>query len=132
MYRVSKEAVERARAGEGPTLIEARTYRFVGHSMSDPVHGVYRTKEDVEEAKLNDPIRIYANLLADMDILSQEELEAMDDEVKQLSEKAAEFADASPEPELEELYTDIYAERRRGRAALLRWPTLIIILNVQC
>jgi pyruvate dehydrogenase E1 component alpha subunit len=109
MYRVTKEAADRARAGEGPTLIEARTYRFVGHSMSDPVAGVYRTKEDVEEAKLNDPIRIYANLLADLDILSQEELEKMDEEVKQISEDSAEFADRSPEPELSELYTDIYA-----------------------
>jgi pyruvate dehydrogenase E1 component alpha subunit len=109
MYRVTKEAADRARAGEGPTLIEARTYRFVGHSMSDPVAGVYRTKEDVEEAKLNDPIRIYANVLADLDILSQEELEKMDEEVKQISEDSAEFADQSPEPELDELYTDIYA-----------------------
>lgn len=110
MYRVTKEAVDRARAGEGPTLIEARTYRFVGHSMSDPVHGVYRTKEEVEEKKLNDPIRIYANLLADLDVLSQAELEEMDEEVKRISEEAAEFADASPEPAPEELYTDIYAD----------------------
>ena len=55
MYRVAKEAAERARAGEGPTLIEARTYRFVGHSMSDPVSGVYRTKEDVEKEKRQRP-----------------------------------------------------------------------------
>jgi pyruvate dehydrogenase E1 component alpha subunit len=110
MYRVTKEAVDRARAGEGPTLIEARTYRFVGHSMSDPVSGVYRTKEDVEEAKLNDPIRIYANLLSDLGILSQEELEEMDAEVKRISEAAADFAENSPEPAPEELYTDIYAE----------------------
>jgi pyruvate dehydrogenase E1 component alpha subunit len=110
MYRVTKEAVDRARAGEGPTLIEARTYRFVGHSMSDPVHGVYRTKEEVEEKKLNDPIRIYANLLADLDILSQEELEQMDEEVKRISEEAAEFSENSPEPADEELYTEIYAE----------------------
>jgi pyruvate dehydrogenase E1 component alpha subunit len=110
MYRVTKEAVDRARAGEGPTLIEARTYRFVGHSMSDPVHGVYRTKEEVEEEKLNDPIRIYANLLADLNVLSQDELEGMDAEVKRISEQSAEFAENSPEPELEELYRDVYAE----------------------
>jgi pyruvate dehydrogenase E1 component alpha subunit len=110
MYRVAKEANERARAGEGPTLIEARTYRFVGHSMSDPVSGVYRTKEDVEEAKLNDPIRIYANFLADMKILSQQELEEIDAEVKQISEKAAEVAEGAPEPAPDELYTDIYAD----------------------
>jgi pyruvate dehydrogenase E1 component alpha subunit len=110
MYRVVKEANERARSGEGPTLIEARTYRFVGHSMSDPVAGVNRTKEDVEEAKLNDPIRIYANFLAEQNILSQQELEEMDAEVKQIAEKSADAAEAAPEPALEELYTDIYAD----------------------
>lgn len=109
-YRVVKEAVDRARSGGGPTLIEARTYRFVGHSMSDPVHGVYRTKEEVEEEKLNDPIRIYANLLADLGVLSQEELEKMDAEVKQISAEAIEFADNSPEPESAELYRDVYAD----------------------
>ncbi len=110
MYRVSKEAADRARAGEGPTLIEARTYRFVGHSMSDPVSGVYRTKEDVEREKQKDPIRIYADLLAREGILSQEELEKMDEEVKRISDEAADFADNSPEPPLSELYTDIYAD----------------------
>ena len=110
MYRVAKEAADRARAGEGPTLIEARTYRFVGHSMSDPVSGVYRTKEDVEREKLKDPIRIFADLLAKEGILSQEELEGMDAEVKRISEEAADFADKSPEPAAEELYTEVYAE----------------------
>ncbi len=115
-YRVAKEAVDRARSGGGPTLIEARTYRFVGHSMSDPVHGVYRTKEEVEEEKLNDPIRIYANLLADLGVLSQDELEKMDEEVKRISADAAEFADKSPEPEPAELYRDVYAnENVAGR-----------------
>ncbi|HEU0055181.1 MAG TPA: pyruvate dehydrogenase (acetyl-transferring) E1 component subunit alpha [Longimicrobium sp.] len=109
MYRVAKEAHDRARRGEGPTLIEARTYRFVGHSMSDPVSGVYRTKEDVEAEKAKDPIRIYADLLARTGILSQEQLEAMDAEVKKLSEEAAEFAEKSPEPGPDELYTEIYA-----------------------
>ncbi len=110
MYRVTKEAADRARAGEGPTLIEARTYRFVGHSMSDPVSGVYRTKEDVEEAKLNDPIRIYANFLSDMEMLSQDELEEIDEKVKGIAEDATEFAEKSPEAELDELYIDVYAD----------------------
>jgi len=110
MYRVTREAVDRARRGEGPTLIEARTYRFVGHSMSDPVSGVYRTKEDVEKEKGNDPIRIFADLLARQNILSQEELEKMDEEVKRVSEEAADFADKSPEPGVNELYTEIYAD----------------------
>jgi pyruvate dehydrogenase E1 component alpha subunit len=110
MYRVTKEAVDRARSGGGPTLIEARTYRFVGHSMSDPVSGVYRTKDEVEVEKLNDPIRIYANLLGDLGVLSQDELEAMDAQVKQISEEAADFADKSPEPSGDGLYEDVYAE----------------------
>jgi pyruvate dehydrogenase E1 component alpha subunit len=110
MYRVSREAAERARSGGGPTLIEARTYRFVGHSMSDPVSGVYRTKEDVEREKAKDPIRIFADLLARTGILSQEELEAMDAEVKKIAEDAAEYADQAPEPALEELYTEVYAD----------------------
>ena len=109
MYRVTREAVDRARAGGGPTLIEARTYRFVGHSMSDPVSGVYRTKEDVEKEKGNDPIRIFADLLARQNILSQEELEQMDEEVKRVSEASADFAEKSPEPAVDELYTEIYA-----------------------
>jgi pyruvate dehydrogenase E1 component alpha subunit len=109
MYRVAKEAHDRARRGEGPTLIEARTYRFVGHSMSDPVSGVYRTKEDVEKEKAKDPIRIFADLLARLDILSQQQLEEMDAEVKRLSEEAADFAEKSPEPDVDQLYTDIYA-----------------------
>ena len=110
MYRVSREAAERARSGQGPTLIEARTYRFVGHSMSDPVSGVYRTKEDVEREKAKDPIRLYADLLARLGVLSQDELEKMDAEVKEISEKSADFADQSPEPELSHVYTDIYAD----------------------
>jgi TPP-dependent pyruvate/acetoin dehydrogenase alpha subunit len=116
MYRVAKEAHDRARRGEGPTLIEARTYRFVGHSMSDPVSGVYRTREDVEAEKAKDPIRIYADLLARAGILQQDELEKMDEEVKKISEEAAEFAEKSPEPSIDELYTDIYAnENVNGR-----------------
>jgi pyruvate dehydrogenase E1 component alpha subunit len=110
MHRVTREAVDRARAGEGPTLIEARTYRFVGHSMSDPVHGVYRTKEEVEEEKLKDPIRLFADILAEAGILSQEELEEMDEEVKEVSDEAADFAEKSAEPGLEDVYTDVYAE----------------------
>jgi pyruvate dehydrogenase E1 component alpha subunit len=109
MYRVAKEAHDRARRGEGPTLIEARTYRFVGHSMSDPVSGVYRTKEDVEKEKAKDPIRIFADLLARLEILSQAQLEEMDAEVKRISEESAEFAENSPEPAVDQLYTDIYA-----------------------
>jgi pyruvate dehydrogenase E1 component alpha subunit len=110
MHRVTKIAVDRARKESVPTLIEARTYRFVGHSMSDPVHGVYRTKEDVETEKKKDPIRLYADILSEAGVLSQEQLEEMDDEVKEISQKAYDEAEKAPDPELASLYQDVYAE----------------------
>ena len=105
-----EEAVKRARENGTPTLIEAKTYRFVGHSMSDPVHGVYRTKDDVEEAKETDPIKRYIDQLQDADLLTDDELEAMDAEVKDVVDDSAEFADNSPEPGDEALYEDVYAD----------------------
>lgn len=105
-----EEAVERARENGTPTLIEAKTYRFVGHSMSDPVHGVYRTKDDVEEAKETDPIKRFIDQLQEADLLTDDELEAMDDEVKEVVDDAEEFADTSPEPGDEALYEDVYAD----------------------
>jgi pyruvate dehydrogenase E1 component alpha subunit len=116
MRRVVLEAVERARKDGTPTLIEARCYRFMGHSMSDPVHGVYRTKEEVEEAKKKDPIRIFIDRLREADLLTDEELNAIDERVRAEVEDAVEFADKSPEPGPEELYRDVYAQiPERGR-----------------
>jgi pyruvate dehydrogenase E1 component subunit alpha len=109
MRRVTLEAVERARKEKMPTLIEARCHRFMGHSMSDPVHGVYRTKEDVEAAKQRDPIHTFIVQLRDAGVLSEGELKAMDDKVHAECEDAARFAEESPEPALEELYTDVYS-----------------------
>jgi len=110
MRRKVGEAVERARSEKVPTLIEARCYRFMGHSMSDPVSGVYRTKEEVESAKEKDPIRILIDQLKDAGLLTEEELHALDGRVKQEVDDAAEFADRSPEPEPDELYRDVYAQ----------------------
>jgi pyruvate dehydrogenase E1 component alpha subunit len=111
-----EEAVKRARENGTPTLIEAKTYRFVGHSMSDPVHGVYRTKDDVEEAKETDPIKRFIDQLEEAGLLDDDELEAMDEEVKEIVDDAEEFADNSPEPGDEELYVDVYADTDvRGR-----------------
>ncbi|MGQ0561810.1 MAG: pyruvate dehydrogenase (acetyl-transferring) E1 component subunit alpha [Gemmatimonadota bacterium] len=103
-------AVARARAGDGPTLIEARCHRFMGHSMSDPVHGVYRTKEEVEQAKQHDPIRIFIDHLKGKNEISDDEVKAMDARVHEIVDDAAEFADQAPEPSLAELYTDVYAD----------------------
>lgn len=110
MRRVVGEAVQRAREEKVPTLIEARCYRFMGHSMSDPVHGVYRTKEEVEEAKQKDPIRIFIDRLKENDMLTDEELNAIDQRVVEEVQDALDFADASPEPGPEELYRDVYVD----------------------
>jgi pyruvate dehydrogenase E1 component alpha subunit len=103
-------AVELARREHLPTLIEARCYRFMGHSMSDPVHGHYRTKEEVEEQKLKDPVKRYFEHLRTAGIMDQAALERMDAEVRKVVDGAVEFADASPEPSPEALYQDVYSE----------------------
>ena len=114
-------AVERARKDKIPTLIEARCYRFMGHSMSDPVSGVYRTKEEVESAKEKDPIRILIDQLREADMVTDEEIKALDERVHAEVEDAAEFAERSPEPEPDELYRDVYAQiNEHGRLFLDR------------
>jgi pyruvate dehydrogenase E1 component alpha subunit len=116
MREAVQEAVDRAREQSVPTLIEARCYRFMGHSMSDPVHGVYRTKEEVEEAKQKDPIRIFIDRLTENGLLTDEQLAALDERVREEVDDAAAFAEQSPEPEPEELYRDVYAQiPERGR-----------------
>jgi pyruvate dehydrogenase E1 component alpha subunit len=109
-------AVERARADGSPTLIEAKCYRFMGHSMSDPVSGVYRTKEEVEEHKSRDPIRGFIDRLRDAGLLSDDELHAMDDAVRAEVDDAVEFAETSPDPEPDTLWDHVYSDRDvRGR-----------------
>ncbi len=110
MYRKTKEAVDRAREEHIPTLLEARTYRFRGHSMSDPIHGHYRTKEEVEEMKAKDPILNFGDLLNKEGIFNQDEMKDMDDEIKKIVNESIEFAEKSEEPPLEDLYTDVYVE----------------------
>ncbi len=110
-WRLMEELTEKARNGEGPQYVDARTYRFKGHSMSDPVHGVYRTKDEVEEKKKSeDPIVVLRDRLFDADLLSEDELDALDEQVVEIVDEAVEFADNSPFPEDEELYTHTYAE----------------------
>jgi pyruvate dehydrogenase E1 component alpha subunit len=102
-------AVALARRESLPTLIEARCYRFMGHSMSDPVHGHYRTREEVEEQKQKDPIRSFFGKLEAEAMLEQKELEAMDAELRRIVDDAVSFADASPEPSADALYQDVYS-----------------------
>ena len=105
---VLKEAVERARKASAPTLIEARTYRFMGHSMSDPAHGHYRTKSEVEEQRHHDPIKTLTAALETIALIDSEFLEELDQKIRDIVEEAVAFAERSPEPEPQELYTDIY------------------------
>lgn len=103
------EAVDRARQESAPTLIEARTYRFMGHSMSDPAHGHYRTKAQVEEQKRHDPIKLFTSTLESLGVVNQEYLDELDRKVREVVEDAVAFAERSEEPKPPELYTDVYA-----------------------
>ena len=105
-------AVVRARRPAAPTLLEIRTYRFVGHSMSDPIHGHYRTKEEVEAHRLRDPIVLWTEKLKADGLIDDEALLKMDEEVKAEVQDAYDFADQSPDPEPSELWTDVYAPVR--------------------
>jgi pyruvate dehydrogenase E1 component alpha subunit len=105
-----RRAARRARAESLPILVEAKTYRFRGHSMSDPAK--YRTKEEVEEWMKRDPIRILANRIYDLGIATEEQLKAMDDEAKREVAEAVKFADASPVPDPSTLFDDIYTEEK--------------------
>ena len=110
MHQAAQRAVQRARKGGHPTLLEVRTYRFMGHSMSDPLHGVYRTKEEVEEQKKKDPISHLAHRLMDEGVLDQAALDALDAEVHAEVENAMKFADESPDPAPDELAHHVLAE----------------------
>ncbi|MBI1967387.1 MAG: pyruvate dehydrogenase (acetyl-transferring) E1 component subunit alpha [Gemmatimonadetes bacterium] len=110
VHHAAARAVQRARKGGHPTLLEVRTYRFMGHSMSDPLHGVYRTKEEVEEQKQRDPISHLAMKLKDEGVLDQAALDALDAEVHAVVEEAAKFADDSPDPDPAELHAHVVAD----------------------
>ena len=100
-------AVERGRKDHLPTLLEIRTYRFMGHSMSDP--GNYRTRAEIEKYQERDPIKLFAASLNEAGIVDAETLEKIDKEVREEVEDAVKFAEESPLPPPEDLYTDIYA-----------------------
>ena len=103
-----EKAVAVCRAGEGPYILEMMTYRYRGHSMSDPAK--YRTREEVEKMKTEkDAIEHVRDLLLGAGLASDEELKTIDKEIKDIVNASAEFAKASPEPDLSELWTDIYA-----------------------
>ena len=110
VQQAAERAVHRARHDGHPTLLEVRTYRFMGHSMSDPLHGVYRTKDEVEEQKKRDPISQLAHRLKDDGVLDDAGLEALDAEVRAEIEDAVRFADESPDPSPDELTRHVLAD----------------------
>lgn len=103
----TERAVARARKDYLPTLLEIRTYRFMGHSMSDP--GNYRTRAEIEKYQERDPIKLFSATLKEENIADDKVLEQIDKEVREQVELAVRFAEESPFPASEELYTDIYA-----------------------
>jgi pyruvate dehydrogenase E1 component alpha subunit len=100
------EAIDRARREKQPTLLEVETYRYRGHSMSDP--GKYRTKEEVEEMMRFDPIFQFGKRLTEQERIGQAELEAIDKEILAQIEEAVKFTEESPTPSLESLWEDVY------------------------
>jgi pyruvate dehydrogenase E1 component alpha subunit len=107
MRQATQRAVQRAREESQPTLLEARTYRYMGHSMSDP--GNYRTRAEIEKYQERDPIKIFTATLKEQNILSDKAISEVEAEVKEQIERAVRFAEESPEPDPSELFNDIYA-----------------------
>ena len=103
-----------------PTLIEARTYRFMGHSMSDPAHGHYRTKSEVEEQRRHDPIKNLTAALEAIGVINSAFLEELEQKIRDTVEEAVAFAERSPVPEPRELYTDIQGVNGRSQKTGVR------------
>jgi pyruvate dehydrogenase E1 component alpha subunit len=110
-YALFRKLVQEVRDGSGPKFVNLETYRFRGHSMSDPVSGTYRSTDEVERRKKeDDPIAVLRDKLVAGGILDQQGLEAMDAEARRIATEAADFADNSPIPGPETLYRNVWAE----------------------
>ncbi len=121
-HRFFADLADQVRSGAGPQFVNAVTYRFRGHSMSDPVSGTYRSREEVDShVREQDPIVILRDHLMERQMLTQAELEAIDTEARAICDDAADFADASPLPAPSTLYDHVYAElNEHGRLFLDR------------
>ena len=108
VYQKTGEAIDLARKGQGPILLEALTYRFLGHFVGDPQP--YRTKEEVETWKQRDPIQLFRARVVAEGTLTAAEMDAIDAKIKKDMEAAVEFARQSPEPEVEMALQDIFTE----------------------
>lgn len=108
VHEAMEAAAERARKGEGPTFLEIRTYRYRGHSMSDPAK--YRTKEEVEHYKSLDPLETTKNTILKKKYATQAELDAIEENIIQIVNESVTFSENSPWPEVSELFTDVYTQ----------------------
>jgi pyruvate dehydrogenase E1 component alpha subunit len=114
VHTATTEALRKAREEREPQLLEAVTYRFRGHSMADPEE--YRSKDEVEDWRRRDPIASFSKRLVEEDVMSTEDAEQLDNEAIEIVDESVRFADASPFPELDSLYDDLYVlgEQVRG------------------
>ncbi len=108
VHKAIERAVRRAREGGGPTFLEIKTYRYRGHSMSDPAK--YRTKEELEEYKERDPIAAVLKMITENNMATEEEINAINDKIKSEVDACVTFAEESPYPDDSELYKDIYTD----------------------
>ena len=107
VYDAAGQAVERARNGEGPTLLECRTYRFYGHTVFDnPL--TYRTKEEEDHWRARDPLKLFRENVLPLGDITSEELDQIDQEAADLMEESIKLADAGPLPETDKIYEDVY------------------------
>ena len=113
VYEATKAAIDAIHAGQAPQFLEVLTYRYEGHSMGDPLR--YRTKDEVEKWREDDPIGILERIILSKKAGTKDDLEKIDTEVEETIEKAVKFADESPFPAPEALYEDVYVEREVAR-----------------
>jgi pyruvate dehydrogenase E1 component alpha subunit len=108
VHLAMEKTVERARSGNGPSLLEMRTYRYKGHSMSDPAK--YRTKEEVEQYKSQDPIDMVLKTILDKKIATEKEIETINERVKNIVDECVKFSEESPFPDASAVYEDVYVQ----------------------
>ena len=106
VYHQTREAVDRCRQEKLPHLLEIKTYRYVGHSMSDP--GTYRTRDEIAQYRQQDPILILKQFLTEASVISEENYQQMDQNCKTIAAESVSFAEQSAEPSLETIYEDLY------------------------
>jgi pyruvate dehydrogenase E1 component alpha subunit len=109
VYEAAEQVIARARSGEGPSLLECRTYRFYGHTVFDnPLS--YRSKEEEEHWRARDPLKLFRETIVPAGLISSEELDQLDQDAEDLMEDAIKFADDSPMPDPIEIYDDVYVD----------------------